>query len=119
MRGISCCCCLGGSRSIVCELCSHACYELVDYTHHFKRAHLSQFTIECARCGRGFWKTIALRQHRCAPELREENLRLREEKKAEALRASEKIRARRERGGGERGRGAKYNNIYSILITNI
>lgn len=82
-----------GSGAIICELCGRLCYERMDYNHHFKRRHLGHFNIQCTACGKGFWKNIALRQHACFPELREENIRLQQEKESKALRQRDEVRA--------------------------
>ena len=78
--------------AVLCELCDRLFYEHVDYRHHFKRCHLGQFNIRCDACCRGFWKTNALRQHPCYPEMRDENVRLQREKEEEALRRRTEVR---------------------------
>jgi len=78
--------------AVLCELCERLFYERVDYKHHFKRCHLGQFSIRCEACCKGFWKTNALRQHACYPEMREENIRLQSEKEEEALRQRSDVR---------------------------
>jgi hypothetical protein len=90
---INFCCVDTGSSTIVCELCGQQCYERADYNHHFKRRHLGHFNIQCSACGKGFWKTSALQQHTCFPELREEHIREQQEKEANALRQRDEIRA--------------------------
>ena len=64
----------------------------MDYSHHFKRRHLGHFNIQCSACGKGFWKTIALRQHTCFPELRDENIRMQQEKETKALQQRDEVR---------------------------
>jgi hypothetical protein len=82
-----------GTSGIICELCGRLCYERMDYNHHFKMRHLGHFNIQCSACGKGFWKTLALRQHVCLPELRDENIRLQQEKEANALRQRDSVRS--------------------------
>lgn len=81
-----------GNSKIICELCGQLCYERTDYNHHFKRRHLGHFNIQCSACGKGFWKTSALQQHTCFPELREEHIREQQEKEANALRQRDEFR---------------------------
>jgi len=76
----------------LCELCDRLFYERMDYKHHFKRCHLGQFNIRCEACCKGFWKTNALRQHTCYPEMRDENIRLQREREEEALRKRSEVR---------------------------
>lgn len=79
--------------AVLCELCDRLFHERMDYKHHFKRCHLGQFNIRCDACCKGFWKTNALRQHTCYPEMRDENVRLQREREEEALRQRSKVRA--------------------------
>jgi len=88
--------------AVLCELCDRLFPERMDYKHHFKRLHLGQFSIRCDACGRGFWKTNALRQHACYPEMRDDNVRLQWERETEALRRRSEVRASMglDEGGG-------------------
>jgi len=79
--------------AVLCELCDRLFHERMDYKHHFKRRHLGQFNICCDACCKGFWKTSALRQHTCYPEMRDENVRLQSEREEAALRQRTEIRA--------------------------
>ena len=79
--------------AVLCELCDRLFHERMDYKHHFKRRHLGQFNIRCDACCKGFWKTSALRQHTCYPEMRDENIRLQSEREEAALRQRTEIRA--------------------------
>jgi len=79
--------------AVLCELCDRLFHEQMDYKHHFKRCHLGQFNIRCDACCKGFWKTNALRQHVCYPEMRDENIRLQREREDEALRQRSEVRA--------------------------
>jgi len=81
---------VGGA--VLCELCSRLFHERVDYKHHFKRRHLGQFNIRCDACYKGFWKTNALRQHTCYPEMHDENMRLQREREEAALRQRSEVR---------------------------
>ena len=86
--------------AVMCELCDRLFYEQVDYKHHFKRCHLGQFNIRCDACGKGFWKTKALREHCCYPEMRDENERLQRGREEEALRKRSEVRAAMGLGDG-------------------
>ena len=87
----SCCGCTAAG-AVLCELCDRLFHERVDYKHHFKRCHLGQFNIRCDDCCKGFWKTSALRQHTCYPEMRDENIRLQREREDDALRQRTEVR---------------------------
>jgi len=77
---------------VLCELCDRLFHERMDYKHHFKRCHLGQFNIRCDDCSKGFWKTSALHQHTCFPEMRDENIRLQREREEDALRQRTEVR---------------------------